>query len=206
MGHAMHSYYTWNTQPYIYGGHKIFVAEVASTVNEGLLIDYMLKNTGDEKLKRYLINYYLEQFRGTFFRQTMFAEFEKITHYLTELGEPLTNDTLCRIYRDLNEKYYSGVNLDKYIEIEWARIPHFYSAFYVYQYATGFSASIALIDAILHEGEAAVNRYLDFLSKGNSDYSIELLKDAGVDMTSPAPFNKVLSEFDRLMSEFTRLP
>lgn len=205
MGHAMHSYFTWKTQPYIYSGHKIFVAEVASTVNEILLIEYMLKTAKDDDLKRYLINYYLEQFRATFFRQTMFAEFEKTTHYLTELGEPLTPDVLCAVYRDLNSKYYNGVTQDEYIEIEWARIPHFYSAFYVYQYATGFSAAVALADSILKGEPGAVERYVSFLSKGNSEYSIELLKGTGIDMTERAPVQRTVKEFERLIERYGEL-
>ena len=200
MGHALHSYYTWKTQPYIYSGHKIFVAEVASTCNEALLMEYMLKTTEDKGTRKYLINYFLEQFKGTFFRQAMFAEFEKKAHDMVESGQPLTCDILCQMYRSLNEQYFgNGLVIDSYLDLEWARIPHFYSAFYVYQYATGYTAAIALSRKILNEGQKAVDKYIDFLSKGNSQYSIDLLKGAGVDMTSIEPFDKAMAVFSSLL-------
>ncbi len=200
MGHALHSYYTWKTQPYIYSGHKIFVAEVASTCNEALLMEYMLKTTEDKGARKYLINYFLEQFKGTFFRQAMFAEFEKKAHDMVESGQPLTCDILCQMYRSLNEQYFgNGLVIDSYLDLEWARIPHFYSAFYVYQYATGYTAAIALSRKILNEGQKAVDKYIDFLSKGNSQYSIDLLKGAGVDMTSIEPFDKAMAVFSSLL-------
>ena len=200
MGHALHSYYTWKTQPYIYSGHKIFVAEVASTCNEALLMEYMLKTTEDKGARKYLINYFLEQFKGTFFRQAMFAEFEKKAHDMVENGQPLTCDILCQMYRSLNEQYFgNGLVIDSYLDLEWARIPHFYSAFYVYQYATGYTAAIALSRKILNEGQKAVDKYIDFLSKGNSQYSIDLLKGAGVDMTSIEPFDKAMAVFSSLL-------
>ena len=203
MGHALHSYFTWEKQPFVYSGHKIFVAEVASTVNEALLMQHMIKNAEDKKLKKYLINHFLEQFRGTFFRQTMFAEFEKITHENVEKGEPLNVDILNKIYRDLNLAYFGeDIIVDDRIDIEWARIPHFYNAFYVYQYATGYSCAIALSQKILEEGEEAVVKYLDFLSKGNSEYSIDLLKGAGVDMTQKEPIEAAISVFEKLLDEF----
>ncbi|HCT64815.1 MAG TPA: oligoendopeptidase F [Lachnospiraceae bacterium] len=202
MGHALHSYFTWKKQPYIYSGHKIFVAEVASTCNEALLMEHMLKTTTDKTARKYLINYFLEQFKGTFFRQTMFAEFERITHKMVEDGQPLTCEELCKIYRSLNKQYFGDdVVLDDRIDMEWARIPHFYNAFYVYQYATGYSAAIALSRKILAEGQTAVDAYLDFLSKGNSEYSIDLLKGAGVDMTTCQPFENAMAVFEDLLNK-----
>ena len=202
MGHSMHSYYSNKAQPYIYSQYTIFVAEVASTVNESLLIDYLLKKSTDPKEKMYLINHYLEQFRGTVFRQTMFAEFEKIVHDQVEAGQALTPDSLGQIYRELNALYYGPeVILDKEIEMEWARIPHFYSAFYVYKYATGFSAATAIKQMIMKEGQAAVDRYLQFLSSGSSDYPIALLQKAGVDLDTPEPVDKALQYFNHLLAE-----
>ncbi len=200
MGHAMHSYYTWSNQPYVYGDYTIFVAEVASTVNEALLMEYLLKTTEDKKARSYLINYFLEQFRGTLFRQTMFAEFELITHELTEKGETLTYDGLCEIYRNLNIKYFGdGISIDSEIDREWARIPHFYTPFYVYQYATGYSAAIALSQKILKEN--SVGDYLEFLKGGSSKYSIDLLKIAGVDMSEPKPIADAMAVFKDLLDK-----
>ncbi len=202
MGHSMHTYYSNRAQPYIYSQYSIFVAEVASTVNESLLIDYLLKKSTDPREKMFLINHYLEQFRGTVYRQTMFAEFEKIVHDQVEAGQALTPDALSSIYRDLNALYYGPeVVLDKEIDMEWARIPHFYSAFYVYKYATGFSAATAIKQMILEEGQPAVDRYLDFLSSGSYDYPVNLLQKAGVDLTTPEPVDKALQYFGRLVSE-----
>lgn len=206
MGHALHSHFTWKTQPCVYSSYKIFVAEVASTCNEALLMEYLLKHTDEKEMKKYLINYFLEQFRGTFFRQTMFAEFEKITHEMVERGEPLTCETLSKIYHDLNVFYFGkDIVIDEKIDIEWARIPHFYNAFYVYQYATGYCAAIALSKQILSEGAPAVKRYLDFLSKGNAEYSIDLLKGAGVDMTKKEPLQQAMNVFEELLNELERL-
>lgn len=206
MGHALHSYFTWQKQPYLYSGHKIFVAEVASTCNEALLMEHLLNATEDKRMRKYLINYFLEQFRGTLFRQTMFAEFEKITHEMVENGEPLTWETLNSLYRDLNKKYFGEtIIIDDEIDIEWARIPHFYNAFYVYQYATGYSAAIALSRKILSEGKPAIDAYLDFLSKGDSEYSIDLLKGAGVDLSTAKPIEEALSLFKQLLDEFETL-
>lgn len=206
MGHAMHSYFSDKHNPQIYAGYTIFVAEVASTVNEVLLMKYLLKNTNDKKMKIYLINYFLDQFRTTLYRQTMFAEFEKITHQRVADNEPLTAEVLSNIYYDLNKKYYgTGIVLDKEIAMEWARIPHFYTAFYVYKYATGFSAAISLATQILEEGEPAVKRYLDFLKSGGTDYPIELLKRAGVDMSSPKPIQDALTVFQELVKELEEL-
>ena len=179
MGHALHSLYTNMTQPYIYSEYKIFVAEVASTVNEALLINYLLGNTKSRNERAYLLNHYLEEFRGTLFRQVMFAEFEKITHMKIKNGEALTAADLCSIYGDLNSKYFGGeVVIDEDIKMEWSRIPHFYSSFYVYKYATGFSAATSLSKQILDEGKPAVDRYISFLKSGSSDYPLELLRKA----------------------------
>ena len=202
MGHALHSYFTWKKQPYLYSGHKIFVAEVASTCNEALLMEYLLKTTEDKNTRLYLLNYFMEQFRGTFFRQTMFAEFEKITHEMAERGEPLTCEALSKLYYNLNKIYFGeDLVIDEKIELEWARIPHFYNAFYVYQYATGYSAAIALSQKILKEGAPAIKAYMDFLTKGNSEYSIDLLKGAGVDMTTAEPLKNAMQVFEKLLTE-----
>ncbi len=206
MGHALHSYYSNQNQPYTYASYRIFVAEVASTLNEALLMHYMLDTTDDKRKRMYLINYYLEQFRGTVFRQTMFAEFEKIIHAKVEAGEALTADGLCAIYRELNVKYHGpDMVIDSQIDLEWERIPHFYNNFYVYKYATGFSAATSLSKQILEEGQPAVDRYLNFLKSGGSDYPLNLLKGAGVDMTSPEPINEALSVFKALLDEMEDL-
>ncbi|MGB4660052.1 MAG: oligoendopeptidase F [Mobilitalea sp.] len=206
MGHAIHSYHSDQAQPYVYAGYRIFVAEVASTCNEALLIHYMLKNTEDKKEKAYLINHFLEKFKGTLFRQTMFAEFEMITHKMVEDGESLTADALCKIYHDLNAAYFgSDIVIDPEIDMEWSRIPHFYTAFYVYQYATGYSAAIALSRRILNEGEAAVKDYVKFLSSGSSNYPIELLKIAGVDMGTKEPVKEALKLFAELLEQMEEL-
>lgn len=184
LGHSVHSHYSRTSQPFLYSDYKIFVAEVASTLNELLLINYLLENSKSKDETIYLLNYYLEQFRTTVHRQTMFAEFEKIVHQRVESGEPLTADEFTNIYYKLNEKYYGkSAIVDKQIGIEWARIPHFYSNFYVYKYATGFSAASALSQQILSEGSTAVDRYINFLKSGGSEYPLEQLKSAGVDMT-----------------------
>ena len=206
MGHALHSWYSDETQPYIYAGYRIFVAEVASTCNEALLIHHLLKKAKDPKTKAYLINYFLEQFRTTLYRQTMFAEFEKITHGLQEAGEALTAERLCSIYYDLNKAYFGeDICIDRQIEMEWARIPHFYTPFYVYQYATGFSAAIALSGKILREGEAAVEQYKKFLKGGSSMYPLELLRLAGVDMEQKKPVEDALQVFSEYLDEMERL-
>jgi oligoendopeptidase F len=206
IGHAMHSFYTNKTQPYIYSEYKIFVAEVASTVNESLLMNYMLKDTEDKREKAYLLNHYLEEFRGTVFRQVMFAEFEKIIHEKVEKGEALNTDSLCAIYRELNRKYFGDeVVLDEDISIEWARIPHFYSSFYVYKYATGFSAATSLSQQILSQGKPAVDRYINFLKSGGSDYPIELLKKAGVDLSVPQPVEDALYVFGTTLNQLEEL-
>jgi oligoendopeptidase F len=206
LGHSMHSYFTRTHQPFQYGDYSIFVAEVASTLNEGLLTEYLLKTTDDAEVKLAILNHSLEDLRGTLFRQTMFAEFEQQIHSSAEQGEPLTADRLSAMYHTINQKYYGGeAIIDELIDIEWARIPHFYYNFYVYQYATGISAACALVQQILHEGQPAVDRYLKFLSSGSSDYSIELLKKAGVDMTSPEPVRQALQLFDSHLTQMEEL-
>lgn len=203
MGHAMHSYFSDKHNPQLYANYSIFVAEVASTVNEVLLIRYLLDHATDRKMKKYLINYFLEQFRTTLFRQTMLAEFEKITHERVEADEPLTAEVLSTIYYDLNKQYYGDqIVHDKEIALEWARIPHFYDAFYVYKYAIGFSAAIALVEQILNEGDPAVKRYLAFLKSGCTDYPIELLKKAGVNLSTSRPIEEGLNVFTKLVDQF----
>lgn len=206
MGHAMHSYLSNKNQPYIYSDYVLFVAEVASTCNEALLMQHLLKKTPDKRQRAVLINYFLEQFRTTLYRQTMFAEFELKIHQLAETGETLTAETLCKIYYDLNKLYYGeNVVVDKDIEMEWSRIPHFYRNFYVYQYATGFSAAMALSQRILREGESAVEDYLRFLSGGCSTDPVSLLKIAGVDVSTPQPVNEALALFGSLVEELEQL-
>lgn len=206
MGHALHSFYSDANQPYIYAQYKIFVAEVASTLNEALLMHYMLKNTTDKNEKMYLLNYYMEQFRTTVYRQTMFAEFEKLIHAKAEAGESLTADVLSKIYHDLNVQYYGpDMVVDELLDMEWSRIPHFYTSFYVYKYATGFSAATAIAHKIINEGQSAIDKYLEFLKSGGSDYPIELLKIAGVDMTTPEPVNNALKVFEDLLNQMEEL-
>jgi oligoendopeptidase F len=206
MGHAMHSYLSDSHQPYRDAQYTIFLAEVASTLNEALLMDYLLKKTTDPKAKMYLLTYYADQFRTTVFRQTMFAEFEKITHEKTEAGESLTPQELSSIYYNLNKQYFGNdMVVDKEIEVEWARIPHFYNSFYVYKYATGFSAATSFAKQIISEGQPAVDRYLGFLQSGGSDYSINILKKAGVDMSSPEPIKQAMSVFKDLIEQMEQL-
>jgi len=206
LGHSLHSYFTRSTQPYAYGDYTIFVAEVASTLNEGLLTNYLLKHTSDTATRLAILNHALEDMRGTLYRQTMFAEFELKVHTRAEQGEPLTADVFSEIYKHLNELYYGGVaTVDDLIGIEWARIPHFYESFYVYQYATGISAASALVQQILNEGQPAVDRYLGFLRSGSSDYSIELLKKAGVDMTKPEPVQQAFKLFETYLEQMEQL-
>ena len=203
MGHAMHTYYSNTSQPYIYAGYKIFVAEVASTCNEALLMQYMLKNTEDEKRRRYLLNHFYEQFKGTLYRQTMFAEFEMEAHARAERGEVLSAGSLCEMYRQLNEKYFGeNMVIDEEIACEWARIPHFYTPFYVYQYATGYSAAIAISSRILAGDESVIKGYRQFLSGGCSKHPIELLKLCGIDMNSPQVVQDALDVFGELLSQW----
>ncbi|NLD20377.1 MAG: oligoendopeptidase F [Clostridiales bacterium] len=206
MGHSMHSRYTRSNQPYIYGSHSIFTAEVASTVNESLLMEHLLKNANDVEMKKYLLNLHLEEFRTTLFRQTMFAEFEDITHKAIENGQVLTSDWMCGQYEDLNHKYYgSAVERDDIIKYEWARIPHFYNAFYVYKYATGYSAATAISNKILTDSDTAAHDYIKFLKTGESAYPIELLQIAGVDMSTQLPIEKAMDTFNSLLDEFESL-
>lgn len=200
MGHSIHSYYSRKTQPYIYSEYELFCAEVASTTNECLLIDYLIKNENDKKKRLFLINQQLEGIRTTVFRQCMFAEFEKITHENIEQGNPLSPEDLCKIYHDLNVKYFgTEMVVDEGIDMEWARIPHFYNDFYVYQYTTGFAAANSFSKMIVEEGESAVERYKEFLKSGGSDYPINILKKAGVDMTTPKPLEDTIRRFDELL-------
>ena len=206
MGHALHSYYSDETQDYIYAGYKIFVAEVASTCNEALLIHYLLDQSKDDKETAYLLNYFLEQFRTTLFRQTMFAEFEKIAHAKSEAGEPLTAEVLCNIYYDLNKKYFGDeIVVDKEIALEWSRIPHFYTPFYVYQYSTGFSAAIAISSKILNGEAGIVEKYKKFLSGGSSLDCIDLLKICDVDMTTKEPVEEALKVFENTLGKFSKI-
>ncbi|MGI6007958.1 MAG: oligoendopeptidase F [Ruminococcus sp.] len=206
MGHAIHSYYSDKTQPYPYAGYRIFVAEVASTCNEALLIHYLLENARDREEKKYLVNYFLDQFRATLYRQTMFAEFEKKVHEMGQAGESLTAETLCRVYYELNQEYFgSDMTVDEQIAMEWARIPHFYTAFYVYQYATGFSAAIAISSKILRGEPGIVEKYKKFLSGGSSQDPIDLLKICGIDMTSPEPVKEALAVFGEYLEMLKQL-
>ncbi|KIL37708.1 oligopeptidase PepB [Cohnella kolymensis] len=206
MGHALHSYFSDENNDYREAQYTIFLAEVASTLNEALLMNNMLENSKDPKEKMYLLTYYADQFRTTVFRQTMFAEFEKIIHKKAEDGEALTPQELSSIYYDLNKQYYGDeMVVDKDIEMEWARIPHFYTSFYVYKYATGFSAATSFAKQILDEGQPAVERYLGFLKSGGSDYSINILKKAGVDMSSPEPIRQAMSVFEGLIEQMEQL-
>ncbi len=206
MGHALHKYFSDLNQPYIYAGHSIFIAEVASTTNEALLLEHLLKTASGREERLYLLNYRLEQIRTTVFRQTMFAEFERIVHGMVEKGEAPNAGTFCSVWKELNSDYYGpGISLDEEIEMEWARIPHFYSPFYVFQYATGYSAATALSRLILQEGDKATKRYLRFLERGRSAPAIDVLRDAGVDMTLPDPVDKTLDLFRTTLDEFEKM-
>ena len=203
MGHAMHTYYSNANQPYPYAGYRIFVAEVASTCNEALLMQYLLKNCTDLSEKKYLMNHYFEQFKGTLFRQTMFAEFEMITHKMAEDGEVLSTQALCDVYRKLNEEYFGAdMVIDDEIALEWSRIPHFYTPFYVYQYATGYSAAIAIASKIFKGDEKTLKGYQQFLSGGCSMHPIDLLKLCGIDMESPQVIQEALDVFGKLLEEW----
>jgi len=206
MGHSMHSKFTREEQPFIYGGHSIFTAEVASTVNESLLMKHLLSSETDKETKKYILSIYIEEFRSTLFRQTMFAEFELLTHQAVENGESLTAEWMCREYKVLLAKYFGpDLVLDKEIEYEWARIPHFYNAFYVYKYATGFSAATSISEKILLEGVPARDAYIEFLKSGESNYPIELLKIAGVDMSQPEPVERAMKAFEQLVDQLEAL-
>ncbi len=205
LGHAMHSYYSHGAQPHSKANYSIFVAEVASTVNEVLLLKYMISHATDKKAKKYLLTYYLDMFRTTLFRQTMFAEFEKLSHDMAAKGLPLTPKSLSDKYYKLNKKYYGkAVTHDNLIRYEWARIPHFYSAFYVYKYSTGITAAVNIANAILTKGEAAVADYKRFLKSGGSDSPYELLKIAGVDLMDKTPFNNAMGEFKATLEQLKK--
>jgi len=205
-GHSMHSWHSRKYQPYTYSGYTLFVAEVASTLNEALLAHHLLSKTDDKVMRRYILNKQLEGIRSTLVRQTMFAEFESIAHATAEAGQPLTADVLCGIHKGLNEKYYGAViDVDDKIGIEWARIPHFYNSFYVYQYATGISAAMTLARQIITEGQPAVERTLGFLKGGSSKSSIDLLKGAGVDLTTAAPIQAAFDQFEDYLNQFEAL-
>ncbi len=206
MGHSLHSYFSSINQPYAKTSYTIFVAEVASTVNEVLLLKYMLKETDDENFKKYLLNYYLDTIRATLHRQSMFAEFEYGAHEMSEKGEPLTKENLCELYAGIGKKYYGcEIEHDYNISCEWARIPHFYRSFYVYKYATGIITAINIANRILIEGERAVQDYFKFLSGGSSTDPVSLLKLAGVDLTKREPFDFAMREFDKTLTEFEKL-
>ncbi|MEA4854240.1 MAG: oligoendopeptidase F [Christensenella sp.] len=203
LGHAMHTYHSNQSQPEAKAGYEIFVAEVASTVNEVLLTHHLLKTVQEKNARRYILNHYLDQFRTTVVRQTMFAEFEKMTHAAAEAGEALTHESLCNMYGGLNDLYYGpAIEKDDTICFEWARIPHFYNAFYVYKYATGFSCAVKIASDILSGKENAVRDYISFLSSGGSDYPLELLKIAHVDLASGEPVDVCMQEFSKALGEF----
>ena len=206
MGHALHSYLSCRNQPISTSDYVIFVAEVASTCNEVLLMRHLLGKTQDKKERAYLINHFLDQFKGTVYRQTMFAEFELEMGRMSEAGESLTADALCAKYLELNKLYFGpDMVSDDGIALEWARIPHFFYNYYVFQYATGFSAAVAIANRILKEGESAVKDYKRFLSGGCSTEPSSLLKIAGVDMSTPQPVNEALSLFGELIDEMEEL-
>lgn len=206
LGHSLHSYHTTKHQPFRYGNYSIFVAEVASTCNEALLSEYLLNNLESDQERLFVLNHFLEGFRGTVFRQTMFAEFEHDIHVRAQNGEPLTADKYTEIYYDLNKKYFgNNMVIDKPIGYEWARIPHFYMTYYVYQYATGYAAATSLANQILTEKGPAVERYKNYLKAGSSDYPIEVLKKAGVDMTKKQPIEEALNVFEEKLDEFEKL-
>ena len=205
LGHSLHSEYTSEEQPYVYSQYEIFVAEVASTVNEALLTNHLLDTVDDEKFRRHILNEYLERFRSTLCRQTMFADVEQRLHELTEEGEALTPDRIDEVYGERKEAYYANANVDDHIRREWMRIPHFYYNFYVFQYATGISAAVALVQDILEEGQPAADQYLDFLERGSSKYPLELLRAAGVDMSTSDPIERALSVYDDHLEEAEKL-
>jgi oligoendopeptidase F len=205
LGHSLHSEYTKDAQPYVYSSYEIFVAEVASTVNETLLTHHLLETVEDPEFRRHVLNEYLERVRSTLYRQTMFADFEHQAHRLAEDGEAITPDALDGIYGDLKREFYEPANVDDHIEREWMRIPHFYRAYYVYQYATGISAAVALSQQILEGDEDAAQRYREFLSKGSREYPLELLSGAGVDMSTSDPIQSALDVYDDYLDEMATL-
>jgi oligoendopeptidase F len=206
MGHSMHSWNTNHTQPQQYADYSLFVAEVASTVNENLLIEQLLKEETDPKARLALLNQYLEGFKGTVYRQTMFAEFEMKAHAMAERGESLDPTSLSNVYEELIKQYFGeDLVIDDEVKYEWSRIPHFYRPFYVYVYATGYCTASALSQMILNEGETAVKRYLEFLQMGSSAYPIDELIHAGVDLNTPAPIEKALALFGRVLDEAEKI-
>lgn len=205
LGHSMHSYYTRSSQPYIYGEYSIFLAEIASTTNELLLLNYMIDKAENDKEKTYLLNHYVNSFKSTVFRQTMFAEFEHIANKLVEEGKPVTSEKLNQIYHDLNVDYFGeDIEVDEYISTEWARIPHFYMFYYVFQYATGFSSAVTLSDKILNGEKEDIEKYLNFLKAGKSKYPLEVLKDAGVDMTKKDSLQKAMDVCKEKLEELKK--
>lgn len=206
MGHSLHSWYAHTSQPQVYADYTILLAEVASTTNEALLLEYLLRKSSTEAEKKWLLAYYFDMVRTTFYRQALFAEYEQITHRRAESGEALTPLYLCELWDGLNMKYYGpSVTIDSPIRMEWARIPHFYTAFYVYKYVTGFTTAGAFADSILNEGESARERYLTFLKSGSSDFSLSILKKTGVDLKSTAPFEQTMATFKRKLDEAKEL-
>jgi oligoendopeptidase F len=206
MGHSVHSYFTRHTQPYVYGDYSIFLAEIASTTNENLLTSYLLETEKDPKIRAYIINHYLDGFKGTIFRQTQFAEFEHFIHTEDAAGNPLTSEHLSKFYGELNMKYYGPIVVnDEEIKDEWSRIPHFYYNYYVYQYATGFSAASALAKRIVEAEPDALEKYLTYLKSGSSDYPIEVMKKAGVDMTQPTYIEDAMEIFAQRLDELEEL-
>ncbi|RZV11690.1 oligopeptidase F [Natrinema hispanicum] len=205
LGHSMHSELTKEEQPYVYSSYEIFVAEVASTVNEALLTNHLLETVDDPEFRKHVLNEFLERVRSTLYRQTLFAEFEHETHRLEEDGEPLTADRLDDLYRGLKDDYYEPAVIDDRIAREWMRIPHFYRAFYVYQYATGISAALAIVDDVLERGQPAAEDYLEFLRRGSREYPLELLRIAGVDMSSSDPIDRALETYGERLDEFESL-
>ncbi|MEI5989206.1 oligoendopeptidase F [Enterococcus termitis] len=206
MGHSVHSYFTRNNQPYVYGDYSIFLAEIASTTNENLLTEYLLETETDPRTRAYVLNHYLDGFKGTIFRQTQFAEFEHFIHTEDALGTPLTSEYLSDYYSELNQKYYGPeVTKDSEIALEWSRIPHFYYNYYVYQYATGFSAASALANKILAKEPLALDKYLTYLKSGSSDFPIEVMKKAGVDMTKPEYIEDAMRIFELRLNELEQL-
>ena len=205
MGHSLHTWYSNTNQPYTKSSYSLFVAEVASTVNEVLVLMELMDRYPQPEAQAYLLYNLLDSIRGTIFRQTMFAEFEKNAHAMEENGEALTNETLSSMYAQLNQKYYANLCFDELISYEWMRIPHFYNAFYVYKYATGFSAALAIAGMIRQEGAPAVERYKRFLKAGCSLYPLEALKLAGVDLSSPEPVRAAMKQFEQLLSRYEQV-